>query len=446
MHIVFAFDRQSSRSYDADGRMRVKNCILSTAEINPYPGAEVPGYDRLGLDSNKIYDLYRDPDELARGAESFNGVPLMIKHVAQSAEDPQKEYIGGSIHSVRFDGKHLRGDLLVMDGKAIDLINSDKLSDLSCGYRYDPVMKPGEVNGKKYDGVMTNIQGNHVALVEDGRASNAHVADAAMKNVSPDQPKGAHTMALPEETGAPAPGSPQGEQNEQMNMAEIGTALKHIATILQDIHGRLPPQAAPAESSAAPGMDESEETAAEHERKGERDYTDREHEREGEERAMREGAADMELEPAVQGAEDNDLDARTVDLPAPNQQGTPLRGGSTPQPEIGAMDSKTVKNLINSAVAAERQRATDVATARAAVRHVLGDVVMDSADDIYREALKVRGVDVTNIPRGTERAVWDAVGSVEVAPQRRVEMAADSASTNPRAKGLLDLTSRINVL
>ena len=48
-NIVFAFDKKSARSIDADGRMRVKNCILSTAEVNPYRGEEIPGFDGLGL-------------------------------------------------------------------------------------------------------------------------------------------------------------------------------------------------------------------------------------------------------------------------------------------------------------------------------------------------------------------------------------------------------------
>jgi uncharacterized protein len=31
-------------------------------------------------------------------------------------------------------------------------------------------MKVGTYEGRRYDGIMTAIEGNHVALVEDGRA------------------------------------------------------------------------------------------------------------------------------------------------------------------------------------------------------------------------------------------------------------------------------------
>jgi len=416
--IVFAFDRKSARSRDADGRMRVKDCILSTAEVNPYPGSQIPKWDAMGLEPRKIYDLYRDPDELRKAAKTFEGIPLMVKHIVQTADNPRKEYIGGSVHDVTFDGKHLRGDLLVWDGYAIDLIDADELSDLSCGYRYDPVMQSGEAGGTKYDGVMRNIQGNHVALVDDGRATGAHVADSAMREnpQTPDpsmQPES--NMPFPEENKdqapegatpaaagtAPAPGSPEGENNEQMNMASIGQALKQIATLLTNIHARLPaaPAAAPA---AAPGaMDEGGEPT-------------------GEVPATTEGEAESSLamQPAV-GAQD-DLDGPPL---TDEQEGTPARGDKTP---IAAMDSKTVKAIVDAAVQADRKRGAAVEQAKRDVRGVLGDVIgMDSAGDIYREALTQAGMDVSSLAKGQEKVAWQAYASAT----------AQAAGARPRGAG-----------
>src|SRR6185312_6888117 len=96
--IIFAFDKKTARTRDADGRMRVRDCILSTAEINPYRGREIPKNDELGLEPNKVYDLYRAPDELKKAASTFEGVPLMIKHIPQTAEAPRKEYQAGAVH------------------------------------------------------------------------------------------------------------------------------------------------------------------------------------------------------------------------------------------------------------------------------------------------------------------------------------------------------------
>lgn len=412
--LQYAFDRQSARSVDLDGRMRVKNCILSTAEVNPYRGQEIPGWEKLGLKANTVYDLYRDPEAMREAVKSFEGVPLMVKHVPQTADEPRKDYIGGSVHNVTFDGKHLRGDLLVWDGYAIDLIESDEQSDLSCGYRYDPIMNSGDADGAKYDGRMAKIQGNHVALVDEGRASGAHVADAALQPQHPDPSLQGDTMAFPEKEpgaapaapaaapGAAAPGAPAAPAAPAAPGADIGAALKHIATLLETVLTRLPGgepaaaapavPAAPAAAAAAPGAEDEGGAPS-----GEV----------GPENEGKEGAG-FTLDPTakVEGAADEDLDENgNPKLPPANQEGTPARGSSTPH---GAMDAKGVQAVVAAAVQAERARAAAVQEARRSVQGVLGDVAMDDAGQIYREALSQCGVDVSQIGKGAERVAWDA--------------------------------------
>lgn len=402
--LLYAFDRQSARSVDADGRMRVKNCILSTAEVNPYIGQQIPRWQDLGLQADKVYDMYRDPEALRAAVATFEGVPLMVRHIAQTAEEPRKDYIGGSVHNVSFDGKHLRGDLLVWDGYAIDLIESNEQSDLSCGYRYDPIMTAGEAGGAKFDGRMAKIQGNHVALVDEGRASDAHVADAALRLAQhPDPSLQGDTMAFPEKEpsaapAAPAPApaaAPAAPAAPEAGMAEIGGALKHIATLLETVLTRLPgaePAAAPAATAAAPGAQDEGGTPAN---------------TVGPENQGKEGAG-FELTPApkVEGAADEELDENgNPKLPPSNQAGTPARGEPTPH---GAMDSKTVKAMLDAAVLGERQRAARVEEARRATRNVLGEVTMDDAGAIYREALAQVGVDVSLVEKGTEHLAWNA--------------------------------------
>lgn len=405
--LQYAFDRQSARSVDADGRMRVKNCILSTAEVNPYRGQEIPGWESLGLKANTVYDLYRDPEAMREAVKSFEGVPLMVKHVPQTAEEPRKDYIGGSVHNVTFDGKHLRGDILVWDGYAIDLIESDEQSDLSCGYRYDPIMNSGDANGTKYDGRMAKIQGNHVALVDEGRATGAHVADAALQPQHPDPSLQGDPMAFPEKApaaapaaaapaAAPAAAAPVAPAAPEAGNAEIGAALKHIATLLETVLTRLPgaePAAEPAAAAAAVPGAEDEGGAPSGEV--------------GPENEGKEGAG-FTLAPTakVEGAEDEELDENgNPKLPPANQEGTPARGSPTPH---GAMDAKGVQAVVAAAVQAERARAAAVQEARRSVQGVLGDVAMDDAGQIYREALSQCGVDVSQIGKGAERVAWDA--------------------------------------
>lgn len=222
---TFAFDKKSARTFDADGRMRVRDCIISVAEVNPYYGKEIPGRERLGLDANTVYDLYRDPAELERAADSFNGLPLMIRHIAQTADEPRKEYIGGSVFNARYADGKLRADLLVMDAKAIEYIESGELADLSSSYRYTPDMSPGEADGRKFHGRMRGIEGNHVALVEDGRATGAHVADRALSS-----PTGA-TDVDPN----PNPDTP----NPAAGNADVATALLLLTQKLETIETRL---------------------------------------------------------------------------------------------------------------------------------------------------------------------------------------------------------------
>lgn len=458
--VCFAFDKQTARSFDADGRMRVRDCILSTAEVNPYRGREVVGFKELGLDPNRVYELYRDPTELGHPdtLKSFEGLPLMIKHVAQTADNPRKEYVGGSVHNVRFDGKHLRGDLLVWDGHAIDLIESDELSDLSCGYRYKPVMRSGDADGQAYDGRMTVIRGNHVALVDDGRASGAHVADAAFRDPRAPNPtlNGDNAMPFPEneQPGAgappaagaqPADAAPAGAEGGGNELATIGAALKQIAeqmtaqhqAILQAIQG------GGASAAPAPGAQDGEPDGVRSPQGSEDDEMPGAEDNEEEGPTPR---ADDEHE----GAKDNELNPAGGENPTvkPNpHEGYAARGEAPP---FGAMDAKSVRTAIETAVANERKRAAAVEQAKRDVRYVLGgDIALDSASQIYREALTQIGVDVSQVAKGSERAAWQAANAASVAAAhgRTVQPAhaMDSAGANEAASRIDANLAKIKV-
>lgn len=168
---VLAFDRASVRTVDVDGRMHVQVTNLSKATVNPYLGREIVGWEELGLDPDRIYQMLRDPQELAKAAPTFNNLPLLRRHVLTTADAPQKEDVVGSTGTdAVFNAPYLQNSLVVWDAEAIAGIESDQQRELSCGYRYKADMTPGEYDGVKYDGRMVDIIGNHVALVEVGRA------------------------------------------------------------------------------------------------------------------------------------------------------------------------------------------------------------------------------------------------------------------------------------
>ena len=178
-----AFDR-TARRIDADGRLHVDRSHISKATVNPYYGKEIPGYEELGLVPDQVYRLLRDPVELERGAPTFARLPILSKHVpvtvkTMADDEEQKKLVVGSIGSeITFTPPYLDADLCIWDAAAIAGIETDKVRELSCAYRYVPVMESGEFEGQPYDGKMTEIQGNHLALVEVGRAgSDVVVAD-----------------------------------------------------------------------------------------------------------------------------------------------------------------------------------------------------------------------------------------------------------------------------
>lgn len=170
----------SVRTIDANGHLRVGKTVISKAAVNPYYGREIPGYEQLGLDPDKIYHLLRDPDELKAAADTFKGKQFLLKHVPVDSSDPKKELTIGAIGSdIVFEGDNLYADLTVWDDEAISLIESKKMQELSAGYSYKPDMTPGEFNGVSYDGIMRSIHGNHVAIVERGRIGrDAVIADS----------------------------------------------------------------------------------------------------------------------------------------------------------------------------------------------------------------------------------------------------------------------------
>lgn len=174
-----AFDA-SVRSIDENGHLRVAKTVISKAQVDPYYGREIPGYEQLGLDPNRVYNLLRCPVELEKAADSFKGKQLLIKHTPVDSKDPQKELTVGAIGSdVTFEDGKLYADLTAWDDQAISLIESGKMRELSAGYAYDPDMTPGEFQGQAYDGVMRSICGNHVALVERGRiGKDAVISDS----------------------------------------------------------------------------------------------------------------------------------------------------------------------------------------------------------------------------------------------------------------------------
>lgn len=406
---LMAFDRQSARSIDADGRLHVSKTNISKANVCPYFGREIPNWQELGLDGDKVYRLYRDPEELAKGANTFNNLPILNKHIRVTVEEPKKENVVGSIGSdVSFDEQYLKASLCIWDAPAIAGVESEKQCELSAAYYYRADMTPGTApDGEVFDGVMRDIKGNHLALVEAGRAGpDVYVADSDPFTKNTDKPK---------------------KETPAMKMTKLGKAL---ALSLQGLSPKI------AQDSALPALvgEAKKETFKK--------------------AAVLKGllAMDSEIDAekageiidAVIGVEESpeavELD-RELGQDEPDLMGF-LAGKLSPE------DLEAVKGMMNPAKDAEpgmkpeaveekvtaamdsmRVEFRQLEQAKVDVRAVVGDVIgMDSAEEVYRFALGKMGHDHKDMPAAGLRTMFNAVKDVKASrPAPRI--AEDSAAT-----------------
>ena len=178
-----ALDRSPGWTFDRDGRLRVAESTISKSSVNEYLGSEIPDNDRLGLNPNKLYRVWRRPDELEKAAGSFNGLPLMARHVPTTAADHKHmDTVGTTGTSARFVDPYLKNGLTIWTADAIRGVENGSCRELSCAYAYKPVMRSGRTPaGEAYDIEMHGLEGNHVALVERGRVGpEAVVGDGAI--------------------------------------------------------------------------------------------------------------------------------------------------------------------------------------------------------------------------------------------------------------------------
>lgn len=174
---------ESARTIDDNGFLHVTGCAITKEQVAPYFGREIPNWQRLGLNPDSIYKLYRPAAEIKKAVESCNGIPIQLEHHEDLADAPAKETrIGSTGTDGEFKAPYLVNSLHFTDAKAIKRIQDGSMRELSLCYRYEPVAKRGTFDGEDYDLVMTNLSCNHVALVEKGRAGH----DVFVKDSEPD--------------------------------------------------------------------------------------------------------------------------------------------------------------------------------------------------------------------------------------------------------------------
>lgn len=448
----------SVRTVDDNGYLHVGISNITKEQVAPYLGSEIPGFEKLGLKPDEIYNVYRPASELSKPAtvESLNGIPVLLKHAEDSAEAPASNRVGSTGTDAKWEPPYLTNSLHIQDADAIRRINDGTMREISMGYFYTPVLIHGEFEGEPYDVVMTDISCNHVALVEEGRAGY----DVSVKD---------STLTLPAGGGQEEPET-SSELKRENDMNEKEKALAEILEIVAS--AGIDPEAFKQKLDAVINIkddsqttdEDTEESKAfaegveygEEKEKEEPEKLDREHESEGEERYLEEK---NEAEDGNDVDEENDLtadaeealkscglDADDPTVKAAFQQGfasgvsygeekekdEPKKLDSEHESEgekkaLGQDSAAKIGAMVRAQVEAKFDAIQETSKSLGRVRVS----AFDTAADVYRAALKAEGVNVTGLAKRECRAAYRALMMGRQSAKRVAAM--DSKPSKPDA-------------
>jgi len=444
-----AFDRASVRTTDQDGRLHVAVTNISKAIVNPYLGEEIPDAEALGLDPKKIYQLLRDPEELAKAAPTFNSVPLLLIHKPSTADDhPRTITVGTTGSEASFDAPYLRNSLTVWDAEGIEAIESKKQQELSCGYRYTADMTPGTYEGTPYDGVMRSIYGNHVALVVAGRAGpDVVVGDSLPLEIQTMSIKKPLSRKAALAKGALIALKPKlaADAKLDLNPILVGITAKNWKEKKVGIAEAIKPKLAKdADLESVMQLLDSLDG-------GDEDDLDVGLDDEPTEMPAVDASPVDEICSMLKGKiSDEDMSAiesklRGLKLAMDNPPPTPGTNapGGKPATEKDASVSKpamdaAISTAVKAAEAATIKRLNDISDAKEVAHAYVGklSVAFDSAESVYRTALETLGVKVDGIHPSAFRAVLEAQpkpGSVLPRIAQDSAIPVDFASAFPNA-------------
>ena len=101
---LLALDAASARRVDENGFLHVLDNPVSKVQVARYFGAEVPGWQELGLEADKPYMMLRPADEVEIAAATINRLPIELWHTDTDADKLPKMQLICSISSDgRFD-------------------------------------------------------------------------------------------------------------------------------------------------------------------------------------------------------------------------------------------------------------------------------------------------------------------------------------------------------
>lgn len=374
------FDK-SARHYDLDKRLHVDKTVISIANVCPYYGREITDWKLIGLDPNKIYKLYRDPIELAKGAPTYHNVPLLVRHIAVNPGEPQQDSISGVVSNITFEHPNLYGSLAVWTQEGIDFIESGEQEQLSAGYYFKADMTPGTApTGERYDGRMYDLVCNHVAQVKEGRVGpDSTVADQ-----------------FPPELPAMKSKYPALAAKFKINDADM-----------QAFDAALDEEKEKAEDAA---REEAEDKACDYYGHDAKDW-------EAMDAKARDKARD-EWEDEEEEKKKKAKDKKAKD--EASKSGSEAFAGSKDEAITQPQMDAAIRAATDATAANVRKEMSDLFAAREAVKPLVGLVAMDSAEAVYAFALKHAGIATDGVHPSAFPALIAEVTKRKAAPAEPV--------------------------
>lgn len=166
----------------ADGYLAVRARAARTG-VYDYAGHEVDPENAHGLRDQQTVKVLRDEATVFDQAavRSFIGKPVTDDHPREAVTAANwRDHARGAVMGAMRDGDHLAFDLVLMDAATIAKVDAGK-AELSNGYTAG--LEFGDftaADGTKCQARQTSIAGNHVAIVDRGRAgATCRIGDAA---------------------------------------------------------------------------------------------------------------------------------------------------------------------------------------------------------------------------------------------------------------------------
>lgn len=162
------YDTAAIGKFETDaqnGFLTIRDVPIATIGVFPYKLAD----GSVRMEAKLPQELLSDST-----VESANNKPVTDDHPPEMVTiDNTKKYMSGiTSNNAHVKGNTLRVDMVISDKDLISDISNGK-EELSIGFRTEVKNIAGDFKGEHYDSQQTNIQINHIAVVDRGRAGHS---------------------------------------------------------------------------------------------------------------------------------------------------------------------------------------------------------------------------------------------------------------------------------